>query len=336
MTMEINGYNAANILDRSATTENNPVSDANAPEGVADVSGILPGTGVTVTDGVQGDARTERTSGPAGVPQIDEPTRQPNAGELLEKLIAYLRLDDEEQQLRVAKQRTEANKASIEAEHKARTEKLNLFLALMGDKEALASLDPEKRRLVERLVGKLDRAMRTGGFFSEFIAACALQDFLEEVMGTHVSFRDVRRFIEDLQGAFDSRGSRMSAKALVATAILGVIAGVGSLKTDGLGHIGHIDRIALRTSMKLAVAAAVMAAKEIDRANNPSMRERGAEDGRDLAKFVAMMQERLDENAEMMDQILVQLSAGIAGALDLIAAANDTDSQIVLSNVQMA
>ena len=333
MTMEINGYNAANIIDRSATTENNQVSDANAPEGVADVSGILPGTGVTVTDGVQGDARTERTSGLAGVPQIDEPTRQPNAGELLEKLIAYLRLDDEEQQLRVAKQRTEANKASIEAEHKARTEKLNLFLALLGDKEALASLDPEKRRLVERLVGKLDRAMRTGGFFSGFIAACALQDFLEEVMGAYVSFRDVRRFIEDLQDAFDSRGSRMSAKALVATAILGVIAGVGSLKTDGLGHV---DRIALRTSMKLAVAAAVMAAKDADRANNPSMRERGAEDGRDLAKFVAMMQERLDENAEMMDQILVQLSAGIAGALDLIAAANDTDSQIVLSNVQMA
>ena len=125
----------------------------------------------------------------------------------------------------------------------------------------------------------------------------------------------------------------MSAKALVATAILGVIAGVGSLKTDGFGHI---DRIALRTAMKLAVAAAVMAAKDIDRAGNPIMREQGAEDSRELAKFVAMMQKRLDENAETMDQILVQLSAGIAGALDLIASANDTCSQIDRSNVLTA
>lgn len=40
------------------------------------------------------------------------------------------------------------------------------------------------------------------------------------------------------------------------------------------------------------------------------------------------MQQGMDKNADKLDQILTQLTAGIAGALALMAAATDTKSQI--------
>ena len=48
----------------------------------------------------------------------------------------------------------------------------------------------------------------------------------------------------------------------------------------------------------------------------------------EINKLLAMMQQGMNENADKLDQILTQLTAGIAGALALMAAATDTKSQI--------
>ena len=130
MKMPVAGYDG-NV----AGTQTETLAGAGAGVGAAgkteDVQGILPGGGVNVTNPVQGGNATEGTAGAANVPALDEPTAKPNVGELLEKLVSYLRLDNDEQKLELSKQRIEANRDLIEAEHTERKGKLNLFLELL-------------------------------------------------------------------------------------------------------------------------------------------------------------------------------------------------------------
>lgn len=118
-------------------------------------------------------------------------------------------------------------------------------------------------------------------------------------------------------------------------AILGLIAG-GGLKTEDAGnHPGQI-RPDFMSAMKAAVAAGALAAVAADKTGSLFTGGRDRMEAGDLDKFVTMMQKRMEVDEVAINQIFVQLSAGIAGAIALIDAANGADAQIDRSGTMMA
>lgn len=341
MKMPIAGYDG-NV----AGTQTETLAGAGAGVGAAgkaeDVQGILPGGGVNVTDPVQGGNATEGTAGAANVPALDEPNAKPNVGELLEKLVSYLRLDNDEQKLELSKQRIEANRDLIEAEHTERKGKLNLFLAVLGDKEARADIyrsgDVRAIRMM-RAIDWIANSARDGWFFSRFHAAGMLEGLLEDVLGKDVSFFDTLRFINRLEDAFskaDFNHGRGAAKMLAAVAVMSLISGASSLIPKEGGGDYWENRMAMRACMRTAVAAGTMAMLAFSAKGEIGLDRHEEIDAGEIDKLIAMMQQGMDEDAEKLEQILVQLTAGIAGALALVAAATDTDSQIDRMNLLMA
>lgn len=337
MALDINGYGVNNAMGNPAVTANGPVAEKEAADGVANVAGILPGDGVTMTDGVRGDPTTGAAQGASAVPPLEEPERRPDAAEILEKLVAYLRLDNDETQLQAAKQRIEANRNVMEAEHAARTKKLGLFLAILGDPDAMSDASPADKWMSERMahdIRIIARAVRNGGFCSSLVAACALRDLIHDLTGERVGLFKAWDFLDEMQEAFQG-GSRGMARMFVAFSILGLIAG-GGLKTDDAGnHPGQI-RPDFMSAMKAAVAAGALAAVAADKTGSLFAGGRDRMEAGDLDKFVTMMQKRMEVDEEAINQIFVQLAAGIAGAIALIDAANGADAQIDRSGTMMA
>ena len=92
----------------------------------------------------------------------------------------------------------------------------------------------------------------------------------------------------------------------------------------------------MRACMRTALAAGTMAMLAFSATGEIGLDRHEEIDAGEIDKLIAMMQQGMDEDAEKLEQILVQLTAGIAGALALVAAATDTDSQIDRMNLLMA
>ena len=151
-----------------------------AKEIVSKALEILAGANVKVTrsDDTSATGVGERkTTGATNVPSLDNPGDAKQLQANLEKLVAYLQLDNEERQTQMAKDRIEIQKDNLETEHKDRMKELEASFKKMDD--------AEKARKASRVFGWLGAIMAvvaavvvtavTGGMAAGFaIAGAAL------------------------------------------------------------------------------------------------------------------------------------------------------------------
>lgn len=329
-----------NYLQMADELSKNAGLNAKSAGVVKGVAAILDSAGVTVTNRVEGGVNAEGVEGASGVPALDEPKEQPNGKELLEKLVAYLQLEDEKRHLQMALQRIEMNKAFFEAEHNSRMGGLGRFMAMLGDPSALSR---RERAGMEWLTGRaldlaedLEWAASSGGWLSRFCAAIAMRHFLEDLTGEYVSFCDARELVDSMvdgmrETGIEGRAARGVARNAVGIAMMSMLVAGGGL--HGLRH-GNLGAGELMAVMKMAVVTSMVDAFA-EKALGLGHGHRAMKmDPRELNALMTAMQQRLEENGEKLTNILMQLTSGLAGVLDLISSVNETGDEIEMFNNQ--
>ena len=311
---------------------------------------ILAGANVKVTrsdDASVTGAGEKKTTGATNVPALDNPGDIKQLEANLEKLLAYLQLDNEERQTQMAKDRIEIQKDNLETEHKGRMKELQKSFKKMED--------AEKSRLASRIFGWLGAiaavvaavvvTVVTGGAAAGFAiagAALAVSALIMNETGAMESL--TTKLAEHLQ---DKYGLSKSQAQLAASLIINISIMVAQLGCSIGSAVGAAKAVAdtVSTTMKMVQNISTIANTAVGVGGLASgaatsaftyRSEDAKADVSELQKFIAMLQQRLEESEEELQIIIEQIQSAIGGIADLIASATDQSAEIAYNIGQMA
>lgn len=309
---------------------------------------ILAGTNVKVTrgdsTGVDGAAE-KKTSGATSTPVLDNPDDAKAVEANLEKLIAFLQLDNEERQAAMAKDRIKAQKDSLDTEQKDRMKKID---------ENIKQVDKaEKARKASRLFGWLGAIIAvitaivvtvvTGGAAAAFaIAGAALA--VASLVGNETGLTDklIDKLAESLEKNGDSKNdAKFKASLIVNLTMLGLslACGIGAIATaataaanaatQAVKTISETAKMvqSITTIASTVVGTGSLAAGGVSTYFNYTSQNAQA-DVTELEKFMQMLQQRLEESEEELQQILSMIQNAVGKIAELINSATDTSTEI--------
>jgi transloator len=350
---EINSLNSA-AVQQNLAAENMKLLGANtekAKEIIGKTVEILSGTNVRVSQGgtTGVDGNNNRITGATGAPALDDPGDVKNVEANLEKLIAYLQLESEEQQADAAKERIENQKARLDTEHKDRMAKID---------ESLKKIDDaEKSRKVSRFFSWLSAIFSviaavivtavTGGAAAGFaIAGAALA--VGSLIGEETGLTDklTEKIAESLQKSGMSKNdAQMKAALIVNLTImgLGLICSAGAMVSafkagaDTVKNIGTLMKTVqnISTIANTAVGIGGMVSGGVSTAMNYRAESSKAE-VTELQKFLTMMQQQLEDSEEELQNLLQLIQQSVGKIAELIASATDTSGEIAKNIGAMA
>lgn len=331
-------------IDKAGEMAKGAGLSAKATDVVKSIAGILAGAGVTVTNKTEGTGETGKPSGATGLPALDNPDSVKNKQELLEKLVAYLQLDNEKRQTEMAKERIESQKANLDTEHKTRADKIDETLKKMDD--------AEKARKASRVLSWLGAIFAviaavvvtivTGGAAAGFaIAGAAFA--VASLVASETGLTD--KLIESIAKSMEEDGmskndAKLKAALIVNLSIMAIglalsggALGVSSVASAAEGTAKLIQTIVTVANTVTGVAGLV--AGGVNTGLSYKAQESQA-DVTELEKFLTMLQQRLEESEEELNAILQQLQNGIASLADLLSSVTDTETEIANNIGQMA
>lgn len=317
---------------------------------------VLSGVNLRVSNtNASADGTTEKkTSGATSAPSLDNPDEEKAIQANLEKLIAYLQLDDEERQADMARDRIELNKDSYSKEHKERSEKIQKSL----DDIAKA----EKSRKASKIFGWLMAALAvivavvacvaTGG-----IAVGAVVGALVAVgLQTANEVGAMDKLTEAVAELFEKAGMSKEA-AQIAAAVFVTVAIIAASIASGAGASALASKLGIAGKALFSTSEAVKAVAEMTK-NIMSVVSRAVQIGSVIAggtgaylgykagmsqadvteteKFLAQLKQRMEESEEELQAILEAIQNGIAQIAELIGSATNTSEEIARNIGQMA
>ena len=328
-----------------------------AKEIVSKALEILAGANVKVTrsdDTSASGAGERKTTGATNVPSLDNPGDAKQLQANLEKLVAYLQLDNEERQTQMAKDRIEIQKDNLETEHKDRMKELEASFKKMDD--------AEKARMASRVFDWLGAIMAvvaavvvtvvTGGMAAGFAIAGAALAVTALVMNETGAMESLtNKLSEHLQEKY---GMSKSQAQLAASLIINVSIMVAQLGC-AIGSAASAAASAAKAAADAATTVSTTATKiqtAVTIANTAvsagglasggvnsffTYRSDDAKaDVMELQKFITMLQQRLDESEEELQLIVEQIQGAIGKIADLISSATDQSAEIANNIGQMA
>ena len=339
-----------NFVQQANDATVNPALSAKAKEMVQDVAAIISGLGVKVTTPVVRNDGTGTPAGATNIPALDNPADVKQIEANLEKLIAYLQLDNEERQAEMAKERIDMQKDALQTEHKERGQKIEDSIKKMEE--------AAKSRLASRIFGWLGAILAvvaavvttvvTGGAAAGFAiagAAIAVTSLVLNETGA------MDKMVEGLAKALESAGMKKSTAQLVAALIINIAIMAASLSCSIGGMAAGFAQISKAAAQTIsAVAKAVQSASSIANsavgigglAAGISSTVTGYKSGMaevdvtEMAKIMAELQRRLDESEEELEAILQAIQNNIGQIAELLASETDTQSEIAQQIGQMA
>ncbi len=352
----VGGNHQQNIIQQSADATTNPLISAKAKQAVQDVSALFSGLGVKVLTQLVRNDGTGTPSGPTSIPALDDPADLQQLEANLEKLLAYLQLDNEERQAEMAKERIEIQKDTLATEHKERGEKI---------KETIEKMDEAaKSRLANRIFGWLGAilavvaavvavgvAIASGGA-GAVAAGFAVAGAIVAVTNLVLSETGVMdKMVESLAKSLKESGMSNEKAQLWASLIINLTFMAASLVCGfgGMGaSIAQLSKAAVQSVS--AVARAIQTASTIANSTvgvgglaagiantvtgyNSQMSEA---DVTELARIIAELQRRLDESEEELQALLEAIQNNLGQIAELLASETDTQSEIANQIGQMA
>ena len=329
---------------------------------------VLAGANVKV---VRGDDASvtgvgeRKTTGATNVPALDNPADSKQVEANLMKLVAFLQLDNEERQTKMAKDRIELQKSNLDVEHKERMKDIDESIKKMKD--------AEKASKVSRIFGWIGAVLAvaaaialtivTGGVAAGFaIAGAAIAVSSLVLNETGAMDKIIEKVTEQLMKDnpdMSRSDAQMKASLIVnltimglslACSIGGMVAGISAAGSAAANaaKTGVEAAKNLRISVELAktiqnsiaiantgVAVGALAAGGVN-TYYTNRSENAKADTTELEKFITMLQQRLDESQEELQILLQQIEAGIGKIAELIASATDTSDEIAKNLGQMA
>jgi len=354
-----------------AQTEKLAGDQSKAREVLSKALEVLSGANVLVTksnETVTGTAE-KKTAGAANVPSLDNPGDVKQLQANLEKLIAYLQMDNEERQAAMAKDRIEINKESYKTEHKDRKEKIEKTLNDMEKAEKASKRNKIFGWLMTGLaiLGAVIACVATGGLAVGAVVGAGVALAMQVLNETGV----MGKLTEKLAGALEKAGLSKEA-AQVLAAVIVTVAAIALSIASGAGasalasRLGSAAQTAVQTTANVANAAAKTAStmattlKAGAEAIKPAVTigtrilqlagiGMGAEaaykgytagisqsETTETEKTLAMLRQRMEESEEELEAILQAIESSISGTAQLLASATETSGEIARNIGQMA
>ena len=310
---------------------------------------VLAGANLKVsrsdTAGADGAAE-KKTSGATNVPALDNPGDPEQVEANLEKLIAFLQLDNQERQTKMAKDRIEGQKASLDVEHKGRMKEIDETIKKMQDAEKAAKANRVFGWLgaILSVVAAVVLTVVTGGLAAGFAIAGAAIAVTSLVMNeTGAMNKLIEKLAEHFQEDGMSKNDAMLKASLIinlsimAASLVCSVGGLAAGLASAASSAGEIAKTvqSIVTIANTGVSAGALATGGVS--TYFSFRSQDAQaDVTDLEKFIAMLQQRLDESNEELKLILQQIEAGLGKIVELLVSATDTSNEIAQNIGAMA
>ena len=316
-----------------------------ATQAVKDVAAIFSSRSVNVSNAASGASGTQdvgRASGATSIPALDNPADIKQMEAALEKLIAYLQLDNEERQAEMAKERIEVQKDTLSAEHKERKEKIDDSLKKMDE--------AAKSRLISRIFGWIGAIVAvaaavaatviTGGAAAGFAIAGAVIAVSALVMSeTGATDALTKALAETLESAGMSKKNAQLFAALainIAIMALSLSCSIGGM-VSGLAQISKAAADTFSTVAKVVQSATSIGSAAVGLGSLAAgvsatalgyKSDMAQADVSELEKIMAELQRRLDESEEELNAILEAIQNGLGQIAAILDSATDTQSEI--------
>ncbi|MCR5413983.1 MAG: type III secretion system translocon subunit SctE [Kiritimatiellae bacterium] len=337
-------------VDQADTAAKGAGISQKATQIAKEVAALLGGRGVTVSTSVSASSAQETgtPTGATGIPSLDNPDSVKQLNANLEKLIAYLQLDNDERQAQMAKDRIEINQNDLEKQHKERIDKINESLEKMDKASKMGILGKIFGWAMAALavVAAVAACVATGGVA---LGPCvgALVAVGSMVLSETGTMDKIVKGLSDLlqKAGMSKQAAQIVAQVAICAAIIAASVGAGYLgsasKLSGLfttsatlQNIAQNASPVLRTVMVgmgiLGIGMGGYTAKiNYDSGNAQA-------DVSEAEKFLEIMRQRLAESEEELNQILQSLQNGISDVAELIASHTDTAASIARNIGQMA
>ena len=292
--------------------------------------------------------------GPTGAPALDSPDDTKQKEVNLEKLISYLQLETDKHQAELAKDRIELQKSTMEQRHADQMALINESLEQM-DKAA-------KSNLATKIFGWMMAAaavalavvacVATGGLAAGPVvgAAVAIGMCVANELGA------MDKLTEKIADALKDAGMKSEAAKILASVITAVVMIAASVAAaGGAGAIQSVVKGATKGAT-VAVTAAMTSAKTVQSGVQIGAGVLGAattvsagvagvmnyksgmlqSETTEMEKFLAVMQQQLEESQEELERILSQIQDVYTDISAIINSSIDTENEIAAKIGQMA
>lgn len=316
---------------------------------------ILGGRNITINAGATGPVQEVGTpSGATSIPALDDPSDLKQIEANLEKLLAYLQLDNDQRQAEMAKERIDINKDSFKTEHEERKAKIQKSL---DDMESAA-----KAQKASRIFGWIMAALAvvvavvacvaTGGIAVGAVVGAIVAIGMQAMNEAGVMDKVTESLAKGLESlGMDKKAAQILAALIITAAIIAISVGAGA----GAGALA--SRLGLAAKLTFTVSETVKDMAELARGVMTAVSRfvqvgsvlagagaavTGYEAGmsradvKETEKFIAMLRQRLEESEEELNLILEAIQNAIGQLAELLSSATDTSAQIASNIGQMA
>lgn len=329
-------------LDSAAALAKGLGTSEKTTELVKEVAALLGGRNVSV-NAVSRTATSEAatTSCATGVPALDNPDDAKAAEADLEKLLAYLMLDNEKRQAELAQERIGVQKDSLERERAERSEKIEQSLKDM-DKAA-------KSRKRGGIFGWLIAAVAvvvavvscvaTGGIAVGAVVGAAVAVGAQVLNATGAMDKIVNGIAKGLEKlGMSKEAAQIVAQVAITVAIIAAsvgsgVAGAGTRTATLASSLGKALQSAAEAArpfiqvgaMGLGVGATISSGVGAYDSYKAGMSQSEVTESE---KFLAALRQQLEESQDELQAILEALQNGVSQVLDIISSATDTNAEI--------
>ena len=348
-TVNTNVARQTSSIDTAAQLAKGLGLSEKATESVKEVAALLGSRSVNVAAAAAPTGEAGTVAGANGVPALDNPDDEKAKEADLEKLVAYLQLENEKEQAEQAKNRIEVMKDSLDAEHADRKEKIDKSLKDMEDAAKARKRSSIFGWLMTGLaiLAAVVACVATGGIAVGAVIGAGIALTAQILNETGVMEKIVGGISDLLQKA---GMSKMAADIVAQVAITLVIvaaslgagaAGAGSSVAQLTSTIGRtLQNAAQLIKPALAIATGVIgAASTVSSGVGAYQGYKAGMSQADLTeteKFMAIMQQRLDEAEEELQAILEQIQSLVGQIAQLLSSETDTVNEIAMQMGQMA
>ena len=292
--------------------------------------------------------------GPTGAPALDSPDDAKQKEVTLEKLISYLQLETDKHQAELAKDRIELQKSTMEQRHADQMAKINESLEQM-DKAA-------KWNLFTKVLGWMMAAVSVALAVTACIATGGLA--LGPVVGAGVA---IGMCVANELGAMDkltekiadalkdsgmkSEAAKILASVITAVAMIAITAGLaggagaiqgakGTMAGVVKGTMDVVNHTAKGVQSGIQIGAGVLGVGTTVAAGVSGVMNYKSgmlqSETTEMEKFLAVMQQQLEESQEELERILSQIQDVYTDISAIINSSIDTENEIAAKIGQMA
>ena len=336
-------------VDLAATLSKGLGLSEKATQAVKEVAALLGNRNVSVTAPAAVKSEAGTPVGATGVPVLDNPDDEKAKEADLEKLIAYLQLENSKEQAEAAKSRIDSIKGELELEHKDRKAKMDKSLKDMDEAAKARKRNSFFGWLMTGLaiLGAIVACVATGGVAVGAVIGAGIALTAQILNETGV----MEKIVGGLSDALQSLGmSKMAADIVAQVAITAVIiaASVGAGAAGAAGKVTELTSALgkILQSAAQAVAPALQISTGIIGLGSTISGGVGAyqsfkagmsqADVTETEKFLAVIQQKMEEAEEELEKILQMIQDLVGQIAQLLSSQTDTTAEIAMQMGQMA